>query len=147
MAGRTTKAKRIIFSFLILIAFGIVPLTIAYNNGVTIHIEIAEPQGEIHYGDRVRLKCYVEGVSSYFVSWQCLRVTGDDDDSALSWEDLYCYDDEYEFAMTKENMGYLYRVIVTADDEIYTTNSEETATPHPPMIHHPSEKPEVAETL
>ena len=146
MAGRTTKAKRIFFSFLILIAFGVVPLTIAYNHGVTIHIEIVEPHGEIHYGDRIRLRCNVDGVDSYFLSWQCLRVTDDNDDT-LSWEDLNFHDDEYEFILTKENVGYLYRVIVSTDIATYSTSSAETTTPTPSTGEYPSEEPEAVETL
>ena len=147
MVRGTKKAKRIVFAFLILLAFGIVPLTIAHNHGVTIHIDIVDPEGEIHYGDTVRLKCYVDGVSSYFVSWQCLPVTGEDDDSTLSWKELYCYDDEYEFVLTKDNVNYLYRVIVAADDITYSTNSGEPTTPATPTDLHTSGRREVAEHL
>ena len=147
MDRKTKKATRIVFAFLILLAFGIIPLTIAHNHGVTIHIDIVDPEGEIHYGDTVRLKCYVDGVESYFISWQCLPVTGDDDDNTLSWKDLYCYDDEYEFILTRDNVNYLYRVIVATDDETYSTNSGEPTPSALPTDIHPSETPEVVEPL
>ena len=78
MAGRKQgKIIRRIFAFIILIAFGIVPLSLSYDDGIGVHIEIIEPEGELHFNEPVRLKCFVDGLNDpYTIRWQCLKVGG-----------------------------------------------------------------------
>ena len=106
--------KQRIFTFLIIVAVGIMPISIAHNDGISIRIELIEPDGDIHFGDVIKLKCYVDGIDSeYLIQWQRLCVS---DDIKSYWKNLDCIGDEYSFVLSKENIKDLYRVVVMALD-------------------------------
>ena len=110
------------FTFLLILALGIVPLTVSYNDGVSINIEIIEPDGIIHYGDTVKLRCNVGGIRvPYTIAWQ--YMTGDEN---ASWESLNCSDEIYEFVLTPENEDYYYRVLILCDDDQFVVAATDT---------------------
>lgn len=115
-----------IFAFLLVIAVGIVPVTVSHNDGVDIRIEIEEPKGMIHSGDEVTLRCHVDGLSyPYIIHWQYVNSENND---TMQWQDIDCTGDTYRFVLTEENVGYYYRVIVTCDNDEYIATNFSTPT-------------------
>lgn len=130
MAGRKPdKVIKYAFVFFIAVSFGIVPLSVSFNDNVGIRIEIAEPSGMLHFGDTVKLKCYISGISEpYFIQWQYMSAPdGDLFESEIHklplWENAGSSDDIYEYVLTPENVGYLYRVVVCCPDRTYAASS------------------------
>ena len=110
------------FAFIVIIALGIAPLTISRNDSAGVHIEIVEPDGMIHYGDKVRLRCDVKGIRvPYTIAWQYME----NDKDAL-WQSLDCTDEIYEFILTPENENYYYRVLIMCDDEHFVVAATDT---------------------
>ena len=98
-----------IFAFLLIASLGVVPVSIAHNDGVDIHIEIVEPDGLIRFGDEVVLRCDISGLAeSSIVQWQYM----DPDERITRWRVLDCTDRTYKYVLTRENVNYYYRVIV-----------------------------------
>ena len=127
--GTRNKIIKRIFVFIILVAFGIVPISLSYDDGVGVHIDIIEPEGELHFNEPVRLKCFVDGLDDpYTIRWQCLKVGFEDDNFIEQWEDIDCDEDEYEFILTPENINYYYRVLVLCINKEFTLDGTVAST-------------------
>lgn len=115
-----------VFAFLLVVAVGIIPVSISHNDGVNIHIDIEEPEDTIRYGDEVVLRCTVGGLyRPYLIHWEYMipNNTG-----ITQWIDLGCTGYTYRFVLTEENANYCYRVVVTCNDEEYIASGFDTPT-------------------
>ena len=115
-----------VFAFLFVVAVGIIPVSISHNDGVSIHIDIEEPEDLIRYGDEVVLRCTVGGLyKPYLIHWEYMIPDSAD---IVQWKELNCTGDTYKFVLTKENANYCYRVVVTCNDEEYIASGFDTPT-------------------
>ena len=75
--------------------------------GVSVTIEIDTPVSMIRIGERITLRCIVEGYDTpYFIQWQY-------SEDKEEWYDLPCYDEVYEFILTEENENLDDRVCIS----------------------------------
>lgn len=127
--GSRNKVIRRIFIFIILVAFGVVPVSMSYDDGVGIHIEIIEPDGDLQFDEPVKLKCFVDGIDEpYTIRWQFLKVDSADDRVSDQWEDIDCSEDTYEFILTQESINYCYRVLVICNSREFSSGGTVTPT-------------------
>ena len=75
-----------------------------------IEISIVSPDGIIYFGDEVTLACLVDGMEGmdYTLDWQYC-VNEEDGD----FIDLDCHEPLYTFVITRENVHYCYRVVIS----------------------------------
>lgn len=115
-----------VFAFLLIVAVGIIPVSISHNDGVNIHIDIEEPEDTIRYGDDVVLRCSVSGLyRPYVIHWEYMIP---DNTGITQWEKLNCTGPTYKFVLTEENANYCYRVVVTCSDDKYIASGFGTPT-------------------
>lgn len=86
------------------------PIAAEQNIEPKIEISIASPYGKIHFGDEVTLMCSVEGMDGvdYTIDWQYCTCSERSD-----FINLNCHELLYTFVITRENVDYCYRVVIS----------------------------------